>query len=404
MQVRPILSAMMRNKVAPSLIAAQIAITLAVLCNALFIIQQRLSFSRRPTGTDEANLFYISNQWVGRNGDLDALARDDIAALRAVPGVIDAFVSNSYPLANGGWGDGVSRTPGQAHATASSAIYFADEHGLNTLGVHLNAGRNFEAAEVRDFHLNELTPPAAAILTRDLASKLYPRGSALGQTLYLPSLKSTVPIVGIVDRMQVPWVAGGGPRDEGNSLFLPFRFVALYSQYLIRTQPGRLRAVMRDVEKKLFAINRNRVLERVESLPDARIRAYRDDRGLATILSVVCGILLAVTAFGIVGVTSHWVWQRQRHIGIRRALGATRLGIVRYFQLENLLISGTGAAAGIGLALLLNLWMVRRFELERLHIRYMLIGAIVLLVLGQVAALWPALRAASIPPASAARI
>jgi putative ABC transport system permease protein len=72
--------------------------------------------------------------------------------------------------------------------------------------------------------------------------------------------------------------------------------------------------------------------------------------------------------------------------------------------LENLFIAGTGAAAGIGLALVLNLWMVRRFEMERLHIQYMLIGAIVPLVLGQVAALWPALRAASIPPASAARI
>jgi putative ABC transport system permease protein len=398
------LSAMMRNKVAPSLIAVQIAITLAVLCNGLFIIDQRLGFSRRPTGTDEANLFYLGNQWVGRNGDLDALARGDIAALRAVPGVIDAFISNSYPLANGGWGEGVSLTPGQTHPTATSAIYFADEHGLNTLGVHLIAGRNFEAADVRDFHLNEMTPPAAAIVTRDLASKLYPRGGALGQTLYFPSLKSTVLIVGIVKRMQVPWVAGGGPRDDGDSMFLPFRFVALYSQYLIRTQPGRLRAVMHEVEKKLYAISRSRVLEPVETLPEARIRAYRDDRGLASILSVVCGTLLAITAFGIVGVTSHWVSQRQRHIGIRRALGATRWGIVRYFQVENLLISGTGVAAGIALALLLNLWMVRHFEMERLHMQYTVIGAIVLLVLGQAAALWPALRAASISPASAARI
>ncbi len=403
MQVRPILSAMMRNKVAPSLIAVQIAITLAVLGNALFIIQQRLNFSRRPTGTDEANVFYISNQWVGLGADLDALARGDIAALRAVPGVIDAFISNSYPLANGGWGDGVSLTPDQARITANSAIYFADEHGLNTLGVHLIAGRNFQAAEMRDFHLNELAPPAAAIVTQDLAAKLYPRGSALGERLYLPSLKSMVPIVGIVERMQVPWVAGGNLADDGDSMFLPFHFVARYSQYLIRTQPGRLRAAMRDVEKKLLELSRSRVLERIESLPDARIRAYRDDRGLAAILSVVCGILLAVTAFGIVGVTSHWVSQRRRHIGIRRALGATRLGIVRYFQVENLLISSTGAAAGIGLASLLNLWMVRRFEMERLHLQYTVIGAAILLLLGQLAALWPALRAASISPASAAR-
>src|SRR5438552_14637839 len=103
MQVRPILSAIMRNKTAPLLIAAQIAITLAVLSNALFIIQQRLSLSRRPTGADEANVFFISNQWVGVGADLDARAHGDLTVLRGVPGVVDAFVSNAYPLANGGW-------------------------------------------------------------------------------------------------------------------------------------------------------------------------------------------------------------------------------------------------------------------------------------------------------------
>jgi putative ABC transport system permease protein len=394
---------MMCNKVAPLLIALQIAITLAVLCNALFIIQQRLGLSRRATGADEANVFYISNQWVGREGDLDARAQGDLAALRGLPGVIDAFVSNSYPLANGGWDDAVGLKPDQPYATAMSALYMADEHALKALGLRLVAGRNFEAAEVQDFHLNQLVPPSAAIVTEELAAKLYPAGNAVGQTMYLPSLKRTVPIVGIVARLQVPWVSKRGSRFDGSSTLLPFRFIALYSHYLVRSKPGGLRAAMRNAESKLFEVNRSRVLERIESLPEARIRAYRDDRGLAVMLSVVCLILLTVTAFGIVGVTSHWVSQRQRSIGIRRALGATRLSILRYFQVENLLISACGALIGLGLAVFVNLWMVRNFEMARLDLAYALIGAVIVLLLGQAAVLWPALRAASISPAIAAR-
>jgi putative ABC transport system permease protein len=110
-----------------------------------------------------------------------------------------------------------------------------------------------------------------------------------------------------------------------------------------------------------------------------------------------------VTAFGIVGLTSYWVAQRRRQIGIRRALGATRRAIIRYFQTENLLIAAAGAAAGVALAAAVNLWMVNSFEMQRLNTAYAVVGAIVVLLLGQAAVLWPALRAASVPPALATR-
>jgi putative ABC transport system permease protein len=160
---------------------------------------------------------------------------------------------------------------------------------------------------------------------------------------------------------------------------------------------------MQAAQKKLFEVNRARVLEKVRTMTEARAEAYRDDRGLAVILGVVCAALLAVTAFGIVGLTSYWVAQRRRQIGIRRALGATRRAIMRYFQTENLFIASTAAVLGVALAIALNLWMVNSFEMARLHLSYALAGAVVVLLLGQLAVLWPALRAASVPPALATR-
>jgi putative ABC transport system permease protein len=404
MQLHPILSAMRRNKVGATLIGVQMAITLAILCNGLFIIQQRVALSHRPTGADEANIFVMPNQWVGKPADLGARLQADLAALRGLPGVVDAFATNSYLLSNGGSSEGVYLNVDQKESTAQTAVYFADVHGLNSLGLKLIAGRNFNSDEIVDRNgYNDQTPFSAVIITRGLAEKLFPGKSALGQSIVTKPENRTIPVIGIVDRLQVPWVETWSAKFNDNSIIEPFRFVDPYSFYIVRTQPGQLAAVLKAAEKKLFEVNRGRVMEKIVSLTQARAEAYKDDRGLAVILAVVCAALVAVTAFGIVGLTSYWVAQRRRQIGIRRALGATRNGIVRYFQTENFLIAAAGATLGIALAVSANLWMVSTFEMERLHVSYALVGALIVLLLGQAAVLWPALKAASIPPALATR-
>ena len=406
MEVLPILSAMRRNKVGAILVAVQMAVTLAILCNALFIIQQRLAASSRPSGLDEANLFAISNQWVGNPPDEAALLQTDLAALRALPGVIDAYATNSYPLTNSGWGDGAELKPDQKKSTIHLARYFGDEHALHTLGVQLIAGRNFTADEVVDRMYSDKAAPTALIISRAMAEAMFPHGDALGQSIYTGGNKiQASPIVGIVDRLQAPWVGGSSFASNWveNSALEPYHYLAKSFCYLVRTQPGQLATVMHSSERTLFEIRRARVLDKVQTLSEARREVYRDDRGLALILAVVCAVLLAITAFGIVGLTSYWVAQRRRQIGIRRALGATRGAVVRYFQTENLMIAAIGAVFGIVLAITLNLWMVSSFQLERLHNGYALVGAVIVLLLGQLAVLWPALRAASIPPALATR-
>jgi putative ABC transport system permease protein len=407
MEFRPILSAMRRNKVGAVLIAVQMAITLAILCNGLFVMEQRLGASKRPTGVDESNVFVMINQWVGNPPDLKARLPADLAALRSIPGVVDAVATNSYPLSGGGSSEGIKLNIDQKESSAQTAIFLVDEHGLNALGLKLIAGRNFSPAEVQDkTGLTDLVPPSAVIITKALAEKLFPGKNALGQSIYVTFQKQQVPIVGIVDRLQVPWV-GADNTWAANfidySTLGPFRYSDTYSFYIVRAQPGQLAAVMGTAKKKLFEVNRGRVLEKTIPMTSAREEAYRDDRGLAVILGVVCAALVAVTSFGIVGLTSYWVAQRRRQIGIRRALGATRNAIIQYFQTENLMIAGAGAAIGIALAVSLNLWMMTAFSMQRLNAGYALVGAIVVLLLGQAAVLWPALKAASIPPALATR-
>ena len=403
MQLHPILTALRRNKVGAIVICVQMAITLAILCNALFIIEQRLASSARPTGTVEAELFAIDNEWVGAATDLPARARADIAALRSLPDVADAYSTASYPLENGGWLQGVAIKPNQDDETAQATTYFGDEHMLPTLGLKLVADRNFNAVDIGEHTSNEAPVSPGIIVTRALADKLFPDGSALGRSVYIESPDRGMPIVGIVDRLAAPWTRIEAADVYENSVIEPFRYADKAGSYMVRAKPHRLAAAMQAAQVKLDEVNGARVLSKVRSFAQLRATAYRDDRGLAIILGVVCAALVAVTAFGIVGLTSYWVAQRRRQIGIRRALGATRSAIVRYFQIENLLIAGVSAGLGAGLAVSINLWMVQGFAMTRLSPGYVLAGAVLVLLLGQVSVLWPALRAASIAPALATR-
>ena len=140
-----------------------------------------------------------------------------------------------------------------------------------------------------------------------------------------------------------------------------------------------------------------------ESAIACRQSAFASERKATVILGVVCGLLLIVTALGVIGLTSYWVSQRTRYIGMRRALGARRRDIMSYFHLENLLISGAGAAIGIVMGVGANVWLAAHFSITPISAAFISGGAVIVIVLCQAAVIWPALRAASIPPARAFR-
>ncbi len=408
MELGQILASLRRNKVGPALIALQIAVTLAVLCNALFIIRQQLALSRQPSGVrDEASVFVITNQWAGTTDDLSAREQTDLAALRALPQVADATVSNAHPLGGPVGADVITLHPDQPRSGVRAATYLMDDHGLNTLGLKLIAGRNFYPDEV--VNRNGLAQRAASlggvIVTQAVARRLSPDGKVLGRTASILGDGTTAPIIGVIAQLQSSPFAGlaGNAPFAAASMLLPYRWEDSQVFYLVRAKPGQLAAAMLAARNQLLRISRQRIITDMQSLTDARRESYRGARSVSLIMDVVCAILLGATTLGIVGLTSYWVSQRRRIIGIRRALGATRGGILRYFQTENLLIAAGGCIIGIALGVAANLWMLQSIALARLPVIYPIVGVIAMFVLGQLAVLWPALRAAAVPPAVVTR-
>jgi putative ABC transport system permease protein len=404
MEIGPILSALRRNKVGAMLIGLQIALTLAIVCNCLSIIQQYREQMARPSGMNESDVFIVINNWPGQPDDLKPRIAADLTALRSLPGVMDAEATNGYPLGGRGWATGISLKPGQKQPSASTTEYFVDEKGLAVFGVKLSAGRWFSVDDVKDLHTGDDLTAASIVITRRLGRVLFPSGDALGQVVYINGETAPVRIVGIVERAQSPWA--GNSRNEAdveNAMFLPLRYLNNYVTYLVRARPGELATAMAKVREGLYAVTRRRILLYVAPFSDIRKRAYQTEHSLNILLGVLCALLLTVTACGIVGLVLYWVAQRRRQIGMRRALGARRVDIVRYFQVENLLIAGTGAALGIAIGLAGNTWLAKTLILTRMSPGYVLVGAVIVLALSQIAVLWPALRAAAIPPAAAIR-
>jgi putative ABC transport system permease protein len=395
--------AIYRKKSGAVLIAVQIAVTLAILSNAMGLIVDRLSWSARLTGIDEANIFFIYTTSVDKPPSFAALESSDLALLRSMGGVANAYATNSFPLEGGGWSMSADLVPDQKTPSAHISYYFGDERALDTLGVKLIAGRNFTPSEILDRDGSSAPPATGIIITRALAQRLFPRGDALGQSIYTET-KDPSPIIGIIDRLQGPFVAATGFMSTftENSVLAPFRPLGDSSTYVVRAKPGSLDDVMKRAQGKLEGINGIRIIS-ARSMNEVRARAYRSNRGLTLILGAVALILVAVTAFGMAGLTSYWVAQRRRQIGIRRALGATRRAILRLFQMENFLIASSGVVVGIFLAIALNLWLVSRFEMVRLGSSYIIAGGLVMLLLGQIAVFWPAMRASQVPPALAVR-
>jgi putative ABC transport system permease protein len=399
----PILSALRRHRLTASLVVLEIALTCAIVCNAIFLIGDRLGQLSLPSGIDEQNVVHIAVSDIGKFGDAHARTETDLAALREIPGVVSATILNSVPFGPLSWNSGIRLTATQKVSTVDSGNVYGERAG-ETLGTRLIAGRYFNPDEyvwLDDVIAHRSKQPGVVVVTEALAHRVFGDGSALGKSIYIGDA-TELRVVGVVEHL-----ARAGMHDRNGidfSILIPLReTTATNGSYVMRTQPGQSGGVLTRAVEKLKQIEPRRVIVEQNTYGEIRAKHFAGDRAMAGMLVGVCVILLIVTALGIVGLASFWVGQRRRQIGVRRALGARRVDVLRYFQTENFLLASMGIVLGMVLAYGINLILMREYELPRLPFVYLPVGAAVLWALGQAAVLAPALRAASVPPVVATR-
>ncbi|HEX5340502.1 MAG TPA: FtsX-like permease family protein [Gammaproteobacteria bacterium] len=420
MQLGPILSTLRHHKLTAALLALQVAFTCAIVCNAVFLIVQRIERITVPSGLDESPLSVVELDDLQADTDALPLHQADVAALRQLPGVASAAIVSNVPFSNSQHSSGgctsldAIEAVKKARSIEVPGCASADEYAggpgvLQTLGLKLVAGRDFRADEYLPDKPDAPVDLPAIIVSKAFAGRLYPEhpDHVVGRILYFGGSGILhghgTPIVGVVAHLHRANFGSHGSNDQ--SVLMPVEPIKKSVMFALRSKPSDRARVMKEALAVLAKRKPDRQLSADNAQTYAQIRSdyFRRDATMVNLLLAAVLGLLFVTALGIAGLASFWVGQRTRTIGIRRAIGATRGDILRYFLTENFLIVGVGIVLGLVLAIALNLMLMQHYEMPRLPWFYLPVSAIILWSLGQLAVLNPALHAAAVPPATATR-
>ena len=390
MEIRPILSAMWRNRTGSVLVALQIALTLAIVVNCMFLAKNRIDFMSRPSGMDVDNIIYAQSSGFGMDYDHNATIDADLRLLSELPGVVSVATSNQLPMSGSGNSTSFSSEYSDDAPRHSANTYTVNASIIETLGVEMASGRPFRDEEIRlsgDPELNKMAPKV--IITQELADKRMYNG-----------IGEAAEVVGVIKHMYGSWPSW---QYVGQIALFPQRTEGPSIRYIIRTEPGQRDALVPIIEKRLADSNRTRIVLDVEAMTDRMAQTFEGENAVAMTLSAAVVLLIAVTGLGIVGLASFTVRQRTKQIGTRRAIGARKIDIIRYFLTENWLMTTIGIVLGTVLTIAINYSLASAFDTEKLDFRFLVAGMFMLWLLGFLAVAEPARRASKVSPAIATR-
>ena len=406
--MQPMLKTFRRHRLMPTLVVLQIALAIAILCNALSLLQQRLAPLLVPDGIAAGQLILVSNISTQAVPWTAAQVRAGQTALRAIPGVSAVTAGLNLPMLTS-WRSILNLTNPSDRHTVNMAVMIGDDL-VQTLGAQIVAGRDFSPNDLIDGTEQNsfgLASSAPVIITRTLARHLFQHRDPVGQMVRLGRFDHVV--VGVVNHLVRSDLSSKTQADAGNVMLLPVRVSGVpIIQYAVRSTSQAQASVLKVIPAALDRVFAASLLDagikpKVQTYEHARDAVFKSRRAAIWLLSSVTLVVLIVTLIGIMGLTGFWVQQRTRQIGVRRALGARRIDILRYFQTENFLLATAGIALGCAAAIGINVWLMAHYAVPRLPIVYLPIGAVALWLLGQLAVLGPALRAARVAPTTAMR-
>ena len=403
--IGPILRALRHSRTRVVLIVLEIAMTLAIVTNCVNVILSERAKMLRPSGFDDDNIVWMrARPFSTEYRDslfLGQTIGSDLRAIESVPGV-QAVANTNFQLWEGGGSSTGIKEAGSTAEEVGSQIYYGTEHLLETLGARLTEGRGFREEDYA--RRGQPEPVDVTVISRSLAEDLFPGESALGKQIE-EDRDQPCTVVGVIETFYNPWGIGG--REEGYSDRVAFFPGAVGSyergiSYLIRTEPGAMSSVVQEVERRLTELQPDRVFD-FKPTSEKKSAWFASSTIVVTTMTCIIVALVAVTALGILGLTSLAVAERTRQIGTRRALGATRAAILLHFVLENWMLTTAGLVLGAIGAYALNFLLVSQVSDVKMSWQLVAAGMVLLWGSGLLSTLLPASRAARIPPSIATR-
>jgi putative ABC transport system permease protein len=383
-----ILSSLRHRKSAYASLVLEVALGCTVVAYMLGLGKGLRDITHTPLGYDDDRTFVVSfDQPLA--GDFAERVQRERAELVALPGVEAAAWAELPPMSRRELPVEVMTPSGASPAWSLRG----DPQLIDVLGLHVAAGRVLRASDATR------NGASGVLVTRDLEAVLgfEPVGTALSS----PEL-GALSVVGVIDERVRLSPFFGGENRLMVSVAVPSE--ARSSEYLVRTDLAHAGSFGTVAAQRLGGgASTTRYVE-VTRLSDQRALQERNVTGADTIIGITVFGMVLVVLVGSLGMASSLVVERTRQIGIRRALGARRSDIVGQFMLESLVATLLGIAVGTGMCAALDVALAGvKGNLVIQWYAFLPLAAVMFLVSGQIAALVPALRAASIEPSVVSR-
>lgn len=331
------------------------------------------------------------------DADVTRFFREVRAALAGVPGVETAGLASRLPLDGGD--SRITVTPegwefeeGDAHPVAWHRLITPGY--LEAIGARLVSGRIPTEEDDRD------DLPERVVVNRAAAEAYWPGEPAVGKRFYGEGGSDWLTVAGVVEDV----MENGQTRPVLPALYVPHRDWARRSMYAVARAHGDPSTLMPELKRAVWSVSAGAPISRVETLDRVARRGLKPTRTLVILAGIAGVVTLLMGALGIYGVVNHAVVRRARELGVRAALGAGRVRLMRGELAAATRIVGLGLTVGLLLAWLTGhalrgaLYDVGTFDAPSFG------GALVLLTGVAYLAAWvPARRASTVDPATVMR-
>jgi putative ABC transport system permease protein len=265
--------------------------------------------------------------------------------VRVIPGVREAALASDLPVTTD-WQSGVTFEALPPVAVGSEPmlnIVIADQDWFRTMRMRLLVGRDIAVSDVAH-------APPVAVISQSIARRLGGPAKAIGQRVKLGRATGTNPwltIVGVVnDTKDI-----GLDVEPRGTMYLPLAQQPTASLWLAVRTTGPASAVVPALREALAAVDPDVPLANVQTIEEIVAGSIAQPRFSMLMLGIFATIALLLAAIGIYGVISYSVAQRTHEIGVRMALGARQVDVVRMVAKQVLVMAGIGIAIGAALAL-----------------------------------------------------
>jgi len=395
-----------QSRVRGALIVCQIAFSFMLLIGAGLMLRSLIKMQNVDSGIVPQRVLAMRTtfNWSKYSSDeqTTAVVKKLLDRVQREPGVLSAAISNRYPfepeLISGGpqsvsfsfQVEGRTLEPGQAPPVSTFAAVSPDY--FQTLGIPLKEGRLFAETD-------EAKGPIVIIINEAMKRQIWPNDDPVGKRVTNDGGEHWGQIVGVV----------GDVREFGlEHAPVP----EIYAPQAINPAPGTLivrtiaepRSITQALTRAIHEVDSQTAVTRVLTLEQARYESMANPRLTASLLGIFAGLALVIATAGIGGIMALNVSQRVREIGIRIALGARPLNILRMVMGQGLLLTALGVGIGIaGAIALTGLVKSLLFEVPPTDaVTFSGVGLTLLAAAG-IASYLPARRAAAIDPNEALR-